>query len=56
VPIRDLENITSNILTIRESTLNMTANDNENMEVDSFNQLFQGACDNFDEVQGHSLV
>jgi len=55
-PIRDLGNITFNILTIRESTLNMTTNDNENMGVDSFNQLFQCACDNFDEVWGHSLA
>ena len=34
----------------------MTANNNKNMGIDSFNQLFQGACDNFDEVWGHSLA
>jgi len=49
-PIRDLGNITSNILTICESTLNITANDDKDMGVDSFDQLFQGAYDNFDNV------
>ena len=54
--IKDLGNITSNILTICESTLNMTANNNKNIGVDLFDQLFQGAYDNFDEVQGCSLA
>jgi len=49
-PIRNLENITSNILTIYKSTLNMTANDDVDMGVNSFDQLFQGASDNFDKV------
>ena len=54
--IRDLGNITSNILTIHESTLNMTVNDNEDMGVDLFDQLFQSVYDNFDEIQGCSLA
>ena len=55
-PIRNLENITSNILTIYKSTLNMTTNDDVDMGVNSFDQLFQGASDNFDKVWGHSLA
>ena len=55
-PIRDLENITSNILTICESTLNITANNNKDIGVDLFDQLFQGTYDNFDKIRGHSLV
>jgi len=54
--IRDLGDITSNILTIRKSTLNMTVNNDKDMGVDLFDQLFQGAYDNFDEVQGCSLA
>ena len=34
----------------------MTANNNKNIGVDLFDQLFQGAYDNFDEVQGCSLA
>ena len=55
-PIRDLGNITSNILTICESTLNITANNNKDIGVDLFDQLFQGTYDNFDEIWDHSLV
>jgi len=55
-PIRDLGSITSKTLSIRESTLNMTASNNMNMKVDSFNWLFQGTNDFFDEVQGCSLA
>ena len=56
VPIKDLENITSDILTICESTLNMTASNNVGIGVDSFSQLFQSISDFFDEIQGHSLL
>ena len=56
VPIRDLGNITSKTFSIRESTLNMTASNNMNMEVDSFDRLFQGTNNFFDEVQGCSLA
>ena len=55
-PIRDLGNITSNILTICESTLNITANNNKDIGVDLFDQLFQGTYDNFDKIRGHFLV
>ena len=55
-PIRDLRNITSNTLTICESTLNMTANNDMDMGVDSFDQLFQDASDFFDKVRGCSLA
>ena len=55
-PIRDLGNITSKTLSICESTLNMTASNDIDMEVDSFNQLFQGTNDFFDEVQDCSLT
>ena len=50
VPIRDLGNITSNTLTICESILNMKANDDVEMEVNLFDQLFQSTCNKCDEV------
>ena len=34
----------------------MTANDDVDMGVNSFDQLFQGASDNFDEIQDYSLA
>jgi len=34
----------------------MASNDDINMAVDSFNNLFKNISDNFDEVRGRSLV
>jgi len=34
----------------------MTANNNMDMGIDSFNQLFQDTSDFFDEIWGHSLA
>ena len=56
VSIKDLGNITSDTLTIHESTLNMTASNDMSMGVDSFSQLFQSISNFFDEIQGHSLL
>ena len=56
VPIRDLGNITSNTLTIHETTLSITANEDVVMVVDLFDQLFQDTNNNFDEVRDHSLA
>ena len=50
VPIKDLENITSDTLTIHESTHNMTTSNDVGMGVDSFSQLFQSISDFFDEI------
>ena len=50
VSIKDLENITANTLTIRESASNMATNVNIDMRVDSFDSLFQSVSDNFDKI------
>ena len=55
-PIRDMGNITANTLTICEPTYNMAVNDDIDMEVNSFNSLFQSTSNNFDEVWGHLLA
>jgi len=56
VPIRDLENITSNTPTFYTTILNMALDDNVTMSVNLFDALFQNVCDNYNEVRGRSLA
>jgi len=56
VSIRDLGNITSDTPTFCAITFNMASNNKVTIGVDSFDALFQNACDNYDEVRGYSLT
>ena len=56
VPIRDLGNITSITFANCEITFNISANKDVVMGGKVFDHLFQDASNNYDEVQGHSLV
>ena len=55
VPIKDLGNMTSDTPTFC-ATLNMAPGNNVTIGVNSFDALFQNACNNFDEVRGHLLT
>ena len=54
--IRDLENIMFDTHTFHSLTLNMASNDDINMAVDSFDNLFKNISNNFDEMRGRSLA
>ena len=55
-PIRDFENITTSTSAIYSTTDNMSPNNVLNIKVDSFDDIFKKACNNFDKVRDHSLV
>ena len=55
-PIRDFRNITTSALAIHFTTDNMSPNNISNIEVNSFNNIFEKACNNFDKMRGHSLT
>jgi len=56
VPIRDFGNITTFTPALHSTTNNMSPNNNSNMVVDSFNDIFENTCDNFDKVRDCSLT
>ena len=54
--IRDFRNITTSTSVIHFTTDIMSPNNISNMEVNSFDDIFEKACDHYNEIRGHSLV
>jgi len=55
-PIRELGNITSDTFTLCATMNKMASEKDVVIEGDSFDLFFNNACDNYDEVHGHSLT
>jgi len=56
VSIRELGNITSDTFTLCATTNKMASKKDVVIEGNSFDLLFNNACDNYDEIHGHSLA
>ena len=56
VYIRDLENIASFTPNFHSTIHNMASNNDINIVINPFNNLFENISNNFDEVRGRSLV
>ena len=54
--IRDFRNITTSTSVIHFTTDIMSPNNISNMEFNSFDDIFEKACDYYDEIRGRSLV
>jgi len=54
--IRELGNITSDTFTLCATTNKMASEKDVVMGDDSFDLFFNNACNNYDEVHGHSLA